>query len=262
MWLEIRPEQRCSRSEEEEEMRQRTHSLTIGLSALLAVCSTANAGLIRIFEDGSGLSAEAEFTLLGAGDVLQIRLKNTSTSIPSGFSNSDQLLTGISWDFGEIGFNGDIVITGGTVFTGPNSSSVNFTRSVGPNGDVSGEYGYGNMDGTGMFTNFVTSSRSLATRFAGQNLVGPGNIDGPEAGLLSAIASVPLGGLGAIQDEIIITLTLSGVVASQVEIGGLLGLTRVEFGSDAFFITRRIPAPSSVALFCLAGVFASRRHRR
>lgn len=242
-------------------MRLRPLSLTIGLSALLAVCSTANAGLIVVFDDGSGLSGEAEFTLLGAGDVLEIRLKNTSTSIPAGFNSSDQLLTTLSWDFGEIGFNSDIVITGGTVFTGSSSSSINFSiTNVGPNSDVSGEYGYGNMDGTGALTNFVTATRSQATPFGGTNLTGPVNIDGPEAGLLSAIASVPLGGLGAIQDEIIITVTLSGVVASESEIFGVLGLVRIEFGSDAFFIT--VPTPSSMMLLCLAGVFASRRRRR
>jgi hypothetical protein len=241
----------------------RTLSLIGGLLVPLAACTAANAGLILIFDDGSGLSAEAEFTLLGVGDVLEVRLKNSSTSIPNGFDPSDQLLTGISWDFGHVGFNGDVMITGGTVATGSNSSSINFSvANVGPNSDVSGEYGYGNMDGTGALPNFVSGNAAQATPFGGANLDGPAIIDGPQAGLLSSLASIPLGGLGAIQDEIIATLSLSEALISESEIFGLLGEARVEFGSDAHFIQIPIPAPGSMATLCLAGVFASRRRRR
>lgn len=191
-------------------MRTRTLSVVGGLFVPLIAYSAADAGLVMLFDDGSGLSAEAEFTLLGAGDILEIRLKNTSTSIPFGFSNSDQLLTGVSWDFGHVGFNGDAMITGGSVVTGSSSSSINFSiANVGPNSDVSGEYGYGNMDGSGALTNFVSGNAAQAIPFGGANLDGPVVIDGPQAGLLSSLASVPLGGLGAIQDEIVATLTLA-----------------------------------------------------
>ena len=244
-------------------MRTRTFSLIGGLSIPLMACSAANAGLVLIFDDGSGLSAEAEFTLLGAGDVLEIRLKNISTSIPNGFGASDQLLTGISWDFGHIGFNGDVMITGGTVATGSSSSSINFSISnVGPNSDVSGEYGYGNMDGTGALPNFVSGNAAQAIPFGGANLDGPVVINGPQAGLLSSLASISLGGLGAIQDEIITTLSLSEALISESEIIGLLGEARVEFGSDAHFIQIPIPTPGSMAPLCLAGIFAWRRRRR
>ncbi len=219
-------------------------------------------GIVVQFDDGSGLKAEAEFTLNGAGDAMTIRLKNTSTSIPSGFDASDQLLTGISWDFGDVGFNGDVMITGGSVRTGPSSASVNFdVMNVGSNADVSGEYGYGNMDGTGALTNFVSSNIAQATPFGGANLDGPVNIDGPQGGLLSSLASVPLGGLGAIQDEILISLSLSDPLADEPEIFGDLMLVRVEFGSDAHFITTLFPSPGTIGVFLIGGLLASRRKR-
>lgn len=233
---------------------------------LVALClQSANAGTVILFSDASGLSAEAEFTMLNP-TTLEVRLKNTSTGVPLGFDSSDQILTGISWDFGHVGFNGDAMITGGTVVTGPSSFSVNFRVSnfsvsnVGANADVTGEYGYGNMDGTGALTNFVTAHSPQSTAFGGTNLDGTVNIDGPQAGLISSAFSLPLGGLGAIQDEIIATLTLSEPVA-QADIFGVLGLTenaaRVEFGSDALFITN--PEPASLGLMMVGALAILRR---
>ena len=64
----------------------------------------------------------------------------------------------------------------------------------------------------------------------------------------------------AIQDEVIVTLTLSGDITEAQLLDDLTNnLVRVEFGSDAFFIT--IPTPGVLALFGLAGV-SSRRRRR
>lgn len=224
------------------------------------VNQSASAGTVVPFSDPSGLSAEVEFTMLNP-TTLEVRLKNTSTGLPGGFGAADQILTGVSWDFGLIGHNhaSDPDIIGGTVVTGSSSFSVNFSlTNVGANADVTGEYGYGNDDGTGAYANFVTAHNPQSTPFGGANLDGPVNLDGPQAGLISSAFSISLGGQGAIQDEIIATLTLDKPVA-QADILGDLGLARVEFGSDAFFITN--PEPASAALFALAGLAVFNRRR-
>src|SRR4030095_11253669 len=111
--------------------------------ATLALAPNASADIL-LFSDSSGLSALAEFTLLNS-TTLQVRLRNTSTGAPAGFTSAAQLLTGISWDFGALGANGsDPLITGGSVVIGPTSNSVNFdTGNYGPGADVSGEFRFG-----------------------------------------------------------------------------------------------------------------------
>ena len=207
--------------------------------AVFAVTAHTAVGDMFILSDPSGLAAEVEFTLLGP-NTLEVRARNISTGVPAGFDSADQILTGISWDFGHPGYNGDTMITGGTVLIGPTSESVNFdTGWYGPGTDVSGEWGYGNEDGTGALTNFITAHSPQSTPFGGTNLDGPVNIDGPQAGLVADPILVPLGGLGAIQDEIIGTVTLSEEI---YDLNFLYeNLVRVEFGSDAAFITTPVP---------------------
>jgi len=231
--------------------------------ALLLSPMAASAALFTFSDPGlPGLAAEAEFTLIDPS-TLEIRLRNTSTGVPGGFSNSDQILTGISFDFGVPGYDGDPLITGGFVIIGPTSASLDFdSGSYGPGYDVSGEWGYGNMDGTGALTNFASANTAVATPFGGANLDGPVAIDGPQAGLVANPEAVPLGGLGAIQDEVLITLTISPYTPG----GDLLdnldflyeNLVRVEFGSDAAFIT--VPEPSSIVLV-LTALLGLRRRR-
>ena len=237
----------------------------VAAGAALALTSSSSASLLFIYTDASGLSAEAEFSVTGATE-LTIRLKNTSTGVPDGFSNSDQLLTAVSWDFGEPGFNGDITITGGTVFTGPDSASINFDiLNVGPNTNVSGEWGFGNTDGTGLLPNLVSTIEAQATPFfGGVNLDGPVELNGPQGGLVADPKLVPLGGLGAIRDEIIIRLSLSGEITEAELLADLLANgTLIEFGSDqAFLVGAFIPSPGALALLVLAGALAGRRQKR
>jgi hypothetical protein len=221
----------------------------------------AQAGELFFLSDPSGLSAEAEFTLLNP-TTLEVRLRNTSTDVPDDFDEADQLLTGVSWDFGAPGVNAaDVDIIGGSVKSGPTSFSINFSVSnVGSNADVSGEYGYGNDDGTGALPNFVSGNTAQATPFGGPNLDGPDNIDGPQGGLAASPPLVALNGLGAISNEIIATLTLSEPITAQQLADDLHNnLVRVEFGSDAAFLIT--PEPHSALVLVLGAALANRRRR-
>ena len=234
--------------------------LSLLFGGALAAASThgASASILVTYNGPSGLKAEAEFTVVNP-TTLQVRLRNLSTGVPGGFSNSDQILTGVSWDFIQA-----ISITGGSVMTGPNSQSLNFSiLNVGPNADVSGEWGYGNTDGSGALSNFFSTNGAQATPFGGANLDSTVNIDGPQAGLVANPVIVPLAGLGAIQDEVIATLNLSGSITEAKLLADLLiNHTFVEYGSDAAFVEGQVPAPAAVALLGVAGALGHRRRRR
>ena len=227
------------------------------LAGALIPAATASAGFVVNFDDGSGLSAVAEFQQLNA-TTLEIRLQNTSTSAPVGADSADVILTGLSWDFGGPGQTvGDPEITGGTVVIGPSSMSLNFdTGAYGPGTDVSGEWGYGNMDGTGALENFISANAAQATVFGGANLDGPISIDGPQGGLAANPLVMSLGGLGAIQDEIIATVTIN----QAFDLDDLGSEFRVEFGSDYHFINV-VPAPPALALLGTGLLLAGRRRR-
>lgn len=225
------------------------------LAALFSMTPLVQGGLIVSFAGVGGLAGEAEFTLVNS-TTLQVRIRNTSTGVPMGFSNSDQLLTSVAFDL-----PGAITITGGGAVIGPTSQSVNFdSGSYGPGFDVGGEWGFGNTGGTnfGTLVNLISGNSAHATAFGGSDLDGPDGLDGPQAGLYSASAPVALGGLGAIQDEIIATITLSSAIS---DLSFLNSGVIMEFGSDAAFLTGTVPAPGALALLAMAGVVGRRRRR-
>jgi hypothetical protein len=233
---------------------------------MLMVGSMAAADQIFFFSDPSGLAAEVVFTRI-APKVLEVRVRNTSTGVPEDFDDSsDQILTGVSWDFGAPGINaGDPQIIDGTVVIGPGSSSIDFdTGSYGPGDDVSGEYGYGNFDGTGLLTNYISvMSAEETTPFGGPNLTGPPELDGPVGGLVANPPIEPLPSMGTIQDQIIATLTLNKAVPNLNFLSS--NLVRIEFGSDMAFVT--VPEPSALLGLLSMGalglvICAWRRRRR
>ena len=211
----------------------------------------------------NGLSAKVIFTLDTESPTgLKIELFNTSTGVPAGFDNSDQLLTGISFDFGHPGFNGDAAIVGGTVVIGPGGQSYNFNnlgdgvpQLVGGD-DISGEWGYGNFDGSGMLTNFVSGNKSGATRFGTVNLDGPDNIDGPQGGICTNPPTVPLGGLGSVGNSVVINITVDSALTNLdfLRENGVMA----EFGSDAAFV---VPEPATVFLLGLGMLMLGRKKR-
>lgn len=236
-------------------MTLRALSFGIGLSALVAPSAAAD---IVNFSHASGLAATAEFTMLNATTV-RIRLANTSTGVPVGFDSSDQILTGITWDAGLLGENaGDPAIVGGSAAIGATSMSVNFsTGSYGPGTDIGGEWGFGNSGGSGGLPNMVSGNTSGVVPFGGANLDGPASLNGPQGGLVANPTLVSLGGLGAIQHEIIVDITLDQSIASLSELLG--NGVQVEFGSDAAFIF--VPAPATLTLLGVASLGALRRRR-
>ena len=102
---------------------RRTRVALIAMATIAIVGPSVYAGKVINYVDPlfPGMTAQAEFTLT-TPTTLEIRLANTSTGLITGADNSDQILTGLSWDLGEVGFNGDIMITGGSVITASTAS--------------------------------------------------------------------------------------------------------------------------------------------
>lgn len=183
-------------------------------------------------------------------DVLIIDLTNTSTGVPAGFSNSDQILTGISFNLGGP------MIVGGSVELAPGGTSFNMDIPVTGGDDLSGEWGYGNGGGSGLLTNSVSTSASRTTPFGGTNLDGPVSLAGPQGGVTTNPPLIPVGGLGVVADTIIITLQLDSPLDDLlfVEIGGVVA----EFGSDAAHV---VPIPEPATWILMIGALALLRRR-
>jgi hypothetical protein len=216
-----------------------------------------------VFDDPSGLSAEAIFSLTGSNS-LQIILTNTSTAVPSGWDESDQLLTTLYFRLPT-----GITIIDGSAAISPGSESVNFDATyfqthpqlVG-GADVSVEWGFGNEDHAidtlpddyypfsqvSSMRNHTDSIFDDTVAFNTDpvsNLDGPDeNLDGPQAGLTNGL--IDLDGLGAIQNSITIQLALSGDIPN---LSFLENGTWVEFGSDAAHLPGSpVPIPSAILL--------------
>jgi hypothetical protein len=239
-------------------MKEKIFAIILG--CFMFVPCSAFADMIT-FDDGSGLSATADFSY--SGSTLTIALTNTSTALPSGFSNSDQLLTSIGFDF-----NGGLTITGGSVVVGAGSTAFFDSGNLFGGADVSSEWGFGNANTTTGFAgldNVVSAMQSSTVSKGGSafapdllDLDGPSNLNGPQGGLTNGL--LPLGGLGAIDNSGLITLSLSGVLGS---LDFLTNGVVVEFGSDAHFINT-VPEPTTIALLGigLAGLAGAEVRRR
>jgi MYXO-CTERM domain-containing protein len=235
---------------------------TLGALSILAMSAFTPAAdaTIIYFSDPSGLSAQADFQIINP-TTLQISLRNTSTGAPGGFTNAASLLTGLSWDFGAAGNNAsDVKITGGTIVMGATSQSLNFSSGAyGPGTNVGGEWGYGNSGSGASLPNMISGNNAGTTAFGGPNLDGPVSLNGPQAGLASAYLPVALGGMGAIQDEVVATLNLNGNLANLDFLAA--NGAKIEFGSDALFLNGNVPAPGAASLL-VAGLALGRRRRR
>jgi hypothetical protein len=128
---------------------------------------------------------------------------------------------------------------------------------------VSGEWGFGHTgQSINLLPDFVSAMRSHTTPFGGENLDGPGNLDGPQGGLYTVPPLADVGGLGGVQGPVEFTLTLN----RDWDIGTHFpGAAIVEFGSDVRFLQLApIPEPGPALLLACAGllIFMGRRRCR
>jgi len=162
--------------------------------------------------DKSKLSAKAEFLL--SGNTLTLTLINTS--LAGAGSGAGVLLTGIGFSLPD----GIDILSGSADMTG--SAAIGFTAPAG--GDVSDQWGFANAalahfqnPGT-LGYNAVVSTMTADTGGTSFPSGAANNIDGPDYGLL-ADGGNP-GGLLAIQDSLLFTLTLSGLTLSGLNPSG------------------------------------------
>jgi len=204
--------------------------------------------------EGSNRLAFATFESTD-GMTLQITLREaTPASAFDPPDSSDAILTSIGF---QLPGSTELLVSGSGVMTGPNSQSVGFDTEVGGNEDVSGEFGVGNdVDpGNGGSFDLVSALQPHVNRLSGANLDGPPVLNGPQGGLLAD--SDDRGGLGVIDDTVIMSLKLDTSLNStqqQSFLTGLSGNTIVEYGSDAAFVTGIVvPEPSTllVGLGCI-----------
>lgn len=243
--------------------------------AIVAMLGGSASAELLVFDDGQGLSATADFSLVNS-TTLKIVLTNTSSEpniTPGEPANS--LLTSIAFDL-----PGDTEITGGTAELTAGSQSIEFDKIVqqlAGGDDVSVEWGYGNTGGTGFggLVNVVSALTAHASPFivpdkkpGGEhpNLDGPRELDGPQCGL--AVAGWVPGGLGGIENSVTIFAKLSNPLN---DVSFILEGAKVQYGSNFGLLPNGpgvpesqgdSPEPATCVLVGLAGLAVLRHLRK
>lgn len=228
-------------------MRKEIFIACVMIAIIMGFVGTSNATLISYLAP-TGQTAQADFSFLDDGR-LQIILTETTPIAASSLSGAGAILT-------SIGFllpGSAVIVLPGTVTIATDSSSVGFATGTYPAGtDVSGEWG-ATIGGEKPISDemgdydFVSANTAQVTKFAGVNLDGPAGLNGPQGGLLDDSAN--RGGLGVIDNSVIILLTLQGLSLDQRSpfLASLSTSSVVEYGSDAAFGTP-VPEPGTLML--------------
>ena len=203
-----------------------------------------------------------------AGQMLKITLKNSSTGEAiAGSGGSENLLTGLAFNLPDT-----VTITGGDVRTG-GSKLVNFIVS---DKDVSEEWGYDNnpldsgpfQDDDVVWLTYNTAVSAMvsstSTQFESGSLDATPGLNGPGFGLLSkSVDNAAAGGLEAIKDMVIITLTLDGDTSGLIDLIEADSVA-ISFASPDSSIggASTVPEPSTFALISLGLASLVIRNRR
>jgi hypothetical protein len=182
-------------------------SLVLPLHLVQAAPTTLSYDELLVPSDVNRAFLSGEVQMEVVNGKLCIWLQNTSEDAAG--SGAGVLLTGI-------GFNlpGGVWIASGEAMSGIDSVGVGFTGT-----DVSTEWGYDNQplnSGAMIGQPVNTAISSMVSQTTDQFAAGsidsaPGNLNGPDFGLVSAAEIDPIGkGVEAIRDAIKITLDLSG----------------------------------------------------
>ena len=207
-------------------MRSRRAGLV--LAGLLALAASPASALSLVFDDGSGLSGTADFTLVNPL-TLKVVLTNTSSAPNLTSSPSNQLLTSLAF---QLPNNTNILL--GTAKISSGSRSIGFSKgSFGGGTHVGGEWGYGNggTTGFGSLRNYVSALQAGTHKFGGLNLDGPSALAGPQGGL--AAPGWISGGQGGIQSSATFHLVTSRPLW---DLSFLQNGAMIEFGSDYRFL--------------------------
>lgn len=227
--------------------------------ALSGLCAQAHAGTITVrytLDAGgrnrnplNGLAALATFSTTGNG--LSILVQNTSTGVPARFDAASSLITSLGMNLP----NGTRIVSGDRATIAPGAIGLQAWASRGLGGSVAEEWGWSNLRGTRVFSEFqqsITTTRTSRgmTLFGG----GHGRVGDAFGGITAGppILSIPRA-KKAVSSSILFELTLSSALTRQ-QLSEVAYGSMIEFGADARYL-RPVPEPSSLML--LAGAIAA-----
>lgn len=242
------------------------------IGATLALTAGAQGGIIIVdhtldvsgAEDAEGMSARTTWEI--DGTTLTILLENTSTSSRPGRGISDELITSLGFDLGDVW-----IVSGDSAVVGPDSHGLGRWSAFGPGDSVADEWLWSNldgesaddwMDGAGAFGIHQIISTSMgvggATRtdFNGDRA----HVNGPFGGIASQNPEHPFNGnQRAVSTGILFQLTLN----DTIDMAGLLDIAEGSVagfgsGSQQFIV---VPAPGPLGLIAIAILFAMPRRR-